>query len=106
MPVIFFRSIERALGSPDNILIGADFGWDIGRKYKFYSQFILDEFRASELFGGHQWWANKWGLQTGVHAFRSEERRVGKECRSGRGEGRSRRKRVERGKVSDIRKVR
>src|SRR5690625_111341 len=69
MPVIFFRSIERAVGSPDNILIGADFGWDIGRKYKFYSQFILDEFRASELFGGHQWWANKWGLQTGVHAF-------------------------------------
>lgn len=69
MPVIFFRSIERAIGSPDNILIGADFGWDIGRKYKFYSQFVLDEFKVSELFGGNQWWANKWGLQAGVQAF-------------------------------------
>jgi len=69
MPVIFFRSIERALGSPDNILIGADFGWDIRRKYKLYSQFVLDEFKASELFGGNQWWANKWGLQIGAQAF-------------------------------------
>lgn len=69
LPVVFFRTIERALGSPDNILMGLDFSWDLWEKYQWYSQFVLDEFKAKELFGGRQWWANKWGLQTGLKVY-------------------------------------
>lgn len=69
LPVVFFRSVERAIGSPDNILLGLDFNATFFKRMNLYSQFVLDEFRSSELFGGHHWWANKWGFQLGLKAF-------------------------------------
>ncbi len=69
LPVIFFRTVERAIGSPDNILLGLDFKSTLFDRLDLYSQFVLDEFKSSELFGGNQWWANKWGLQLGAKLF-------------------------------------
>lgn len=69
MPVIFFRTVERAIGSPDNILLGLDFKTSVFQRMNVYSQFVLDEFKISELFGGNHWWANKWGFQLGARLF-------------------------------------
>ncbi|WP_236973764.1 hypothetical protein [Membranihabitans maritimus] len=69
LPVILFRTVERTVGSPDNVSLGLDFSWALWNKYKLYSQVIFDEFRISEFFGGNQWWANKYGVQLGLKAY-------------------------------------
>jgi hypothetical protein len=67
-PIILYRSVEGLIGSPDNVLVGVDFRWDIARKVRLYSQLLLDEFRLSDLYKPEQtgWWGNKYGIQTGV----------------------------------------
>lgn len=69
IPVIFYRQIERALGSPDNVLIGIDFKAMAARRLQFYGQFVLDEFTSKELFSPNGYWANKYGLQLGGKYF-------------------------------------
>src|SRR5690606_27763165 len=69
LPVIFFRTVEHAIGSPDNVLLGLDFKTTLFRRMEVYSQFVLDEFKSSELFGGNHWWANKWGFQLGATVY-------------------------------------
>ncbi|PHI18410.1 hypothetical protein CEQ90_18075 [Lewinellaceae bacterium SD302] len=66
-PVIFYRTIEGALGSPDNVLLGVDGSYRLPPSFLFYGQFILDEFKFDELIlERNGWWANKWGLQLGL----------------------------------------
>ena len=65
-PVILYRTVEGAIGSPDNVLLGIDIKWNLFRKASFYSQFVLDEFKISEITSGNGWWANKYGLQLGL----------------------------------------
>lgn len=66
-PLIFYKSVEWYLGSPDNVLVGLDWKANFARKFSFYGQFLLDEFRVSELIQDNQgWWANKYGLQAGL----------------------------------------
>lgn len=65
-PVILYRSVEHLLDSDDNVLIGLDFKWNLLHRFRLYGQFILDEYKFSELTGGKGWWGNKWGLQAGV----------------------------------------
>lgn len=69
VPVIFYRQIERALGSPDNALVGVNFKAIAARRLQFYGQLLLDEFKFSELSGGKGWWANKFGIQLGGKYF-------------------------------------
>jgi len=64
-PVIFYRPQEYAIGSSDNVLLGAS----ISAKWKghtVYGQLILDEFLLSEIKAKSGWWANKYGAQLGV----------------------------------------
>jgi hypothetical protein len=64
-PVVLFRPQEYAMGSSDNVLMGASFT----ARYKahtFYGQFILDEFFLTEIKAKSGWWANKYGGQLGV----------------------------------------
>lgn len=69
-PVIFYRAIEQHIGSPDNAMLGIDARWDIARRYSLYGQFMIDEFRAEEMFFDPQgWWGNKFGLQLGAKAI-------------------------------------
>ncbi len=65
-PVIFYRATEQQGGSPDNVLLGADFKWNAIRKLSFYGQIVIDEFVLKELKAGTGWWANKFALQGGL----------------------------------------
>lgn len=64
-PVVFYRAIEQQRGSPDNILLGLDFKWNIKNKYQVYGQFMLDEFLIDDLRSGEGSWKNKFGVQLG-----------------------------------------
>lgn len=64
-PVILYRTVEHLLDSEDNILIGLDFKWDLFKHIRLYGQFMLDEFKLSEIRARNGWWGNKYGLQAG-----------------------------------------
>jgi len=66
-PVILYRTVEQATGSPDNVLLGLDGRWNIARRFQLYGQFIFDEFVFRELVLENKgWWANKYGIQAGL----------------------------------------
>ena len=64
-PIIFYRSIERDLGSPDNMLIMFD-GKIRQKNTVLYGQFLLDEFSFADLVQGNTW-RNKHGFQLGMY---------------------------------------
>lgn len=68
-PIIFYRSVEHALGSPDNVLLGANFKWNVAKRASFYGEFLLDEFQLKELLSSKGWWANKYAAQIGFKYF-------------------------------------
>lgn len=66
-PVILYRTIEQMVGSPDNVLIGLDVKWNLLKRFSFYGQLMIDEFKFDELFLKRDgWWANKYGIQLGL----------------------------------------
>jgi hypothetical protein len=65
-PVILYRSVEQALGSPDNAMLGMNFKLNTGFKTQFYGQILLDEFKFGELAKRSGWYGNKYGLQGGI----------------------------------------
>ncbi|MDX1902888.1 MAG: hypothetical protein SFU27_01920 [Thermonemataceae bacterium] len=72
-PIIFYRSVEQNLGSPDNALLGMDFKWLFARKFMLYGQLVLDEFLLKEVRANEGWWANKFAAQIGlkyINAFK------------------------------------
>jgi hypothetical protein len=68
-PVLFFRPVEYAQGSADNVLIGAGFRFRVIRDVQLYTQIVIDEFLRNEVFSDRGWWANKYGGQAGVKWF-------------------------------------
>ncbi|MBU6340909.1 MAG: hypothetical protein KGS48_05385 [Bacteroidetes bacterium] len=70
-PLIFYRTVEGMIGSPDNVLIGLDGHWNLFKRIQLYGQVLLDEFKASNLIDPVQkgWWANKYGIQLGLKYF-------------------------------------
>ena len=65
-PFIFYRAIEQALGSPDNMLLGIDFKANMLRHVSLYGQFVLDEFNSKNIVARNGWWANKFAAQLGM----------------------------------------
>ncbi|MFN8277581.1 MAG: hypothetical protein U0T84_08865 [Chitinophagales bacterium] len=65
-PIIFYRSVEHALGSPDNVLVGADFKINAFNHMQFYGQVVVDEFNFKNMIARNGWWANKYGFQLGI----------------------------------------
>ena len=65
-PLIFYRTVEQAIGSPDNVLLGAAFKWNFLRHFQMYGQLIFDEIKFDELTAGNGWWGNKFGIQAGL----------------------------------------
>lgn len=65
VPLIFFRSIEQSLGSPDNSMIGFNYKANFLRRFQLYGQFVMDEFNFGQIMAGNGWWANKFGIQQG-----------------------------------------
>jgi len=69
IPIILYREIERANGSPDNVLLGLNFKALAAKHLQFYGQLLLDEFRFKELLAADGWWGNKLGVQLGGKYF-------------------------------------
>lgn len=74
-PIIFYRWVEHQLGTPDKVMLGADFKWNIYPSMQLYGQFALDEFVFKEFFeiDGKNSSRNKHGLQLGykyMNAFK------------------------------------
>lgn len=67
-PVVFFRPQEYAIGSSDNVLLGASFSIK-HKKQTLYGQLIVDEFLLSEIRAKSGWWANKYGGQLGIKGY-------------------------------------
>lgn len=77
-PLIFYRSVEQALGSPDNAFIGFDFKMNFAQHLQLYGQLLLDEFNFSKEFSTpgkskfygllhpRRWWGNKFASQLGI----------------------------------------
>lgn len=69
-PIIFYRPIEFSLGSRGgNALMGVSLKFKITDNAHLYSQFIIDEFKISELKARNGWWANKYAGQFGGKWF-------------------------------------
>ncbi|MGB5032861.1 MAG: hypothetical protein WBO76_12130 [Saprospiraceae bacterium] len=65
-PIILYRSVEQAVGSPDNVMIGLHSNLDLFKSIRLYGQIILDEFVLKQVIIDNQgWWANKYGIQLG-----------------------------------------
>lgn len=65
-PVILYRAIEHTIGSPDNVILGLNTKWNPIRGISLYGQFVMDEFKLSEVKKQSGWWANKFGIQAGL----------------------------------------
>ncbi len=65
-PIIFYRAVEHALGSPDNELLGLDWKFNALNHLSIYGQFVLDEFNFKNAIARNGWWANKWAMQWGL----------------------------------------
>lgn len=66
-PIILYRTIEGALGSPDNVFLGFNARVDLWKHVSFYGQFMLDDISiATTLEGNSGWWGNKFSHQLGM----------------------------------------
>lgn len=65
-PIIFYRYLENYLGSADNALLGLDIKWNFLKRFSFYSQFMLDEFKTSDYFGKKGSMNKKYAFQAGI----------------------------------------
>ncbi len=65
-PLIFYRTVELFVGSPDNALIGFSSRCDLGKSVSIYGQFLLDEFIFKNIRKQNGNWTNKYGGQVGV----------------------------------------
>ncbi|MFN8698817.1 MAG: hypothetical protein ACK500_05415 [Flavobacteriales bacterium] len=68
-PVLFYRPVEYAQGSADNVIMGLSFRVKAKRNLQVYGQLVLDEFLSTEIRARRGWWANKFGGQAGVKWF-------------------------------------
>ncbi len=64
VPFSLYRTVERDLGSPDNILLGAGLAWRAAPGARVYAQGLLDELTAGRFF--EDAWTNKWGFVLGA----------------------------------------
>jgi hypothetical protein len=64
-PVVFYRPVEYANGSADNVLLGLNTSFKFDKHQSLYAQLILDEFLLAELRSDQKWWGNKYGVQFG-----------------------------------------
>ena len=65
-PVIFYRSAEQLLGSPDNSMLGVDYWINFLRHFSLYGQVLIDDFNFQVSKGKSGYWGNKYGLQFGA----------------------------------------
>lgn len=65
-PIILYRTVEQALGSPDNAIAGLDIKYNFFKRFSVYGQLVMDEFKFNDLLKGNGCWCNKYGAQIGL----------------------------------------
>lgn len=65
-PVIFYRTVEQFINSPDNVLLGLNTSFSPTKKWRLYGQLLLDEFNLPSIKDDFNYWANKYGIQVGT----------------------------------------
>lgn len=66
-PIIFYRTVEAGLGSPDNASIGFTWKWNFLQRFSLYGQFFLDDINLGEIFDNNiGFWGNRFGVQAGI----------------------------------------
>lgn len=65
-PIIFYREVESFLGGQDKTAVGIDYKWNFFNRFSAYGQFVLNEFKISEIVRQNGWWANKYAWQIGL----------------------------------------
>ena len=65
-PIIFYRHVESAIGSPDNAVAGLNFKVNLPKRVQAYGQLLLDEFILSKIKNDPGSWVNKFGWQLGA----------------------------------------
>lgn len=65
-PVIFYRSVEQYIGSPDNSFLNADATIRLLKRIKLHGQFVLDDYNVGNRKYGKGWWGNKYAYQIGI----------------------------------------
>ncbi len=68
-PIIFYRSVEQSLGSPDNSILGFSGKINLWRRAQLYGQLLIDDLNVSQLRQNSSYWGTKLGLQAGVKAL-------------------------------------
>ncbi|MEN3040681.1 MAG: hypothetical protein ABDH66_03970 [Bacteroidia bacterium] len=69
VPLIFYRTMEQILGSPDNAMLGVFARANILRRFQVYSQLAVDDYNFGQRRQGRGWWGNKYAWQLGLKAF-------------------------------------
>lgn len=65
-PIIFYRSVEQSLGSPDNSTIGLSWKVNALKRFQHYGQLLIDDFNLRNRALGVGFWGNKYGYQVGL----------------------------------------
>lgn len=68
-PVVFFRPVEFAVGSPDNITLGINMKFKPTKNFNIYTQFLLDDLDIKFARLGKGFYRNKFALQAGIKTF-------------------------------------
>jgi len=68
-PVVFFRPVEFAIGSPDNITLGINMKFKAGKKATIYTQLLLDDLDIKFARQGKGFYRNKFAFQAGLKAY-------------------------------------
>lgn len=69
-PVLFLRPVDRNNHSPDNALLGLNFKYNIMNDLILYSQLLIDEYTAKEMFSHRGYWGNKYAYQFGIRGIK------------------------------------
>lgn len=64
LPQAYHRVIADSDHDRDNATMYAGFEWELHKKWLFYLQYMMDEFRPEKLL--HDWWGNKYAYQGGI----------------------------------------
>lgn len=65
-PIIFYRSVEQSLGSPDNSMLGLNWKFNFLNRFQYYGQLMLDDFNFRVRNQGTGYIGNKYGYQMGL----------------------------------------
>lgn len=67
-PLLLYQQPGRDIDKLGNYNVGAGLSWLARDGLQLYTQLLLTEFEAKELFSSRRWWGNKWAFLAGVHA--------------------------------------